>query len=133
PGGRYPPPCRRGVRTFLVPASPKLGGDATARPSDPRGTWSGRAARSTFRHIFARQWSRDHIGAFGGWSDGRAMGAMVGTMKGDRAPGEPVRLLLVEDEALIALMLEDMVEGIGCAVTGLAPRVALGVAMAETG
>ena len=51
----------------------------------------------------------------------------------DRAPGEPVRLLLVEDEALIALMLEDMVEGMGCAVTGLAPRVALGVAMAETG
>jgi CheY-like chemotaxis protein len=51
----------------------------------------------------------------------------------ERTPGEPVRLLLVEDEALIALMLEDMVEGIGCAVTGLAPRVALGVAMAETG
>ncbi|MGZ3275939.1 MAG: response regulator [Caulobacteraceae bacterium] len=54
-------------------------------------------------------------------------------MKGDRAPGEPIRLLLVEDEALIALMLEDMVEGMGCAVTGLAPRVALGVSMAETG
>jgi len=54
-------------------------------------------------------------------------------MKGDRAPGEPIRLLLVEDEALIALMLEDMVEGMGCAVTGLAPRVALGVAMADSG
>ena len=47
--------------------------------------------------------------------------------------GAPIRLLLVEDEALIALMLEDMVEGMGCAVTGLAPRVALGVSMAETG
>ena len=39
----------------------------------------------------------------------------------ERKPGEPIRLLLVEDEALIALMLEDMVEGMGCAVTGLAP------------
>ena len=54
-------------------------------------------------------------------------------MKKTRAPGEPVRLLLVEDEALIALMLEDMVEGMGCAVTALAPRVSLGVAMADSG
>jgi CheY-like chemotaxis protein len=54
-------------------------------------------------------------------------------MKAGRELGEPVRILLVEDEALIALMLEDMVEGMGCAVTGLAPRVGLGVAMAETG
>ena len=43
PGGRYPPPCRRGARTFLVP--PK--GDATARPSDPRGTWSAAPRWST--------------------------------------------------------------------------------------
>jgi CheY-like chemotaxis protein len=57
----------------------------------------------------------------------------LGAMKEPRDSGEPVRLLLVEDEALIALMLEDMVENMGCAVTGLAPRVALGVAMAETG
>ena len=54
-------------------------------------------------------------------------------VKSMREPGEPIRLLLVEDEALIALMLEDMVEGMGCAVTGLAPRVALGVSMAESG
>jgi CheY-like chemotaxis protein len=54
-------------------------------------------------------------------------------MKGDREPCEPFRLLLVEDEALIALMLEDMVEGMGCAVTALAPRVSLGVAMADSG
>ena len=31
PGGRYPPPCRRGARTFLERAS----APATARPSDP--------------------------------------------------------------------------------------------------
>ena len=54
-------------------------------------------------------------------------------MKGERTPGEPIRLLLVEDEALIALMLEDMVESLGCAVTGMAPRVSLGVSMADTG
>ena len=50
-----------------------------------------------------------------------------------RDPGEPIRILLVEDEALIALMLEDMVEGMGCAVTGLAPRIALGLTMADSG
>ena len=54
-------------------------------------------------------------------------------MSSDRQAGEPVRILVVEDEALIALMLEDMVEGMGCAVTALAPRVALGVAMADSG
>jgi len=47
--------------------------------------------------------------------------------------GRPIRIPLVEDEALIALMLEDMVEGMGCAVTGLAPRISLGVSMADTG
>ena len=50
-----------------------------------------------------------------------------------RETDKPVRILLVEDETLIALMLEDMVESIGCAVTGLAPRVALGVTMADSG
>ena len=54
-------------------------------------------------------------------------------MTSGRKTGEPFRLLLVEDEALIALMLEDMVEGFGCAVTGVAPRVALGISMAESG
>src|ERR1700712_2827964 len=33
PGGRYPPPCRRGARTFLDP----LAETAIARPSGPRG------------------------------------------------------------------------------------------------
>ena len=50
-----------------------------------------------------------------------------------RSPDEPARVLLVEDEALIALMLEDMLEGMGCAVTALAPRVSVGVSLAETG
>ena len=35
PGGRYPPPCRRGARTFLDPPWPRLRRTATARPSDP--------------------------------------------------------------------------------------------------
>ena len=39
PGGRYPPPCRRGARTFLDPLAKRA---ATARPSGPRGTWSRR-------------------------------------------------------------------------------------------
>jgi CheY-like chemotaxis protein len=47
--------------------------------------------------------------------------------------GAPARILLVEDEALIALMLEDMLDSMGCAVTALAPRVPLGVTLAQTG
>jgi CheY-like chemotaxis protein len=50
-----------------------------------------------------------------------------------RQANEPARILLVEDEALIALMLEDMLEGMECAVTALAPRVPLGVSLAENG
>jgi CheY-like chemotaxis protein len=50
-----------------------------------------------------------------------------------RLAGQPARILLVEDEALIALMLEDMLEAMDCAVTALAPRVTLGVNLAETG
>lgn len=59
--------------------------------------------------------------------------AGIEAMISPRMAGEPVRILLVEDEALIALMLEDMVEGMGCAVTGLAPRVGLGVTLARSG
>src|SRR5206468_10558002 len=44
PGGRYPPPCRRGARTFLELAP------AIARPSGPRGKWAPRAERSTLAH-----------------------------------------------------------------------------------
>src|SRR5437879_6010320 len=43
PGGRYPPPCRRGARTFLDP----LAEAATARPSGPRGRWRRRRQGST--------------------------------------------------------------------------------------
>ena len=68
-----------------------------------------------------------------GVKEGAARHAAARVMTAERKSGEPVRLLLVEDEALIALMLEDMVEGMGCAVTGLAPRVALGVSMADSG
>jgi CheY-like chemotaxis protein len=59
--------------------------------------------------------------------------ASVRTVIVARERDRPVRILLVEDEALIALMLEDMVEDMGCAVTGLAPRIALGLAMADSG
>ena len=56
PGGRYPPPCRRGARTFLDP----LAETATAQPSDPRGPWSLAWLRSTLgahqsRHGMATQ------------------------------------------------------------------------------
>ena len=50
PGGRYPPPCRRGARTFLE----RLAAPATARPSGPRGKWSLAAPGST-RPIFGGQ------------------------------------------------------------------------------
>ncbi len=46
PGGRYPPPCRSGARTFLDP----LAEAAIARPSGPRGKWSLGAMRSSFAH-----------------------------------------------------------------------------------
>ena len=42
PGGRYPPPFRRGARTFLDPAS----GAATARPSGSRNSWARLERRS---------------------------------------------------------------------------------------
>ena len=46
PGGRYPPPFRRGARTFLDEPKPA----ATARPSDPGAMWG----RLT---IFANSWA----------------------------------------------------------------------------
>ena len=44
PGGRYPPPCRRGARTFL-PLPVRKG--ATARPSGPSSEWAGMTPGST--------------------------------------------------------------------------------------
>jgi CheY-like chemotaxis protein len=44
-----------------------------------------------------------------------------------------LRILLVEDEALIAMMAEDMLESIGCAPVTVAPSVADALAALETG
>jgi CheY-like chemotaxis protein len=34
-----------------------------------------------------------------------------------------VRVLIVEDEALVVMMIEDMLEQLGCEVVGIAPRL----------
>ncbi|MEG6507584.1 response regulator [Methyloligella sp. 2.7D] len=44
---------------------------------------------------------------------------------------EGLRILVVEDEALTALQLEDMLESLGCAVVGPAARVQHAIAMLE--
>ncbi|HEY3697541.1 response regulator [Phenylobacterium sp.] len=43
------------------------------------------------------------------------------------APLQGVRLLLVEDEAMVAIMLEEMLKGLGCEVVGVAGSVAQGL------
>ena len=48
---------------------------------------------------------------------------------GDRLSGK--RLLVVEDEAFIALMLEELLEGFGCNVVGVAGTLSRGLAMAN--
>ncbi|QUD90152.1 response regulator [Phenylobacterium montanum] len=42
-----------------------------------------------------------------------------------------LRLLVVEDEALIALTLEDMLDGFGCVVAGVAGTLKRAVALAD--
>ena len=42
------------------------------------------------------------------------------------------RILVVEDEAMVSMMLEDMLEDLGCAVVGPAASVAAGLALART-
>lgn len=42
-----------------------------------------------------------------------------------------LRVLLVEDEALVAFLLEDMLEDLGCRVVALAARLPEGLAAAE--
>lgn len=42
-----------------------------------------------------------------------------------------LRLLLVEDEALVAMMLEDQLADLGCVVVGVAANVAEGLAVIE--
>ena len=41
------------------------------------------------------------------------------------------RLLVVEDEAFIALMLEELLEGFGCSVVGVAGTLSRGLAMVD--
>ncbi|MBO9622475.1 MAG: response regulator [Sphingomonas sp.] len=41
------------------------------------------------------------------------------------------RVLLVEDEPIVAMALEDMLDALGCTVLGPATRLAEGVALAE--
>jgi CheY-like chemotaxis protein len=41
-----------------------------------------------------------------------------------------LRLLVVEDETLVAMMLEVMLDGFGCSVTGVAGTLAKGMALA---
>jgi CheY-like chemotaxis protein len=53
------------------------------------------------------------------------------TSSADAAPAlRGLRILLVEDEAMVAMMLEDMLEGLGCAVVGVAANVSEGLALA---
>ncbi len=43
------------------------------------------------------------------------------------------RVLVIEDEALVAMLLEDMLQDIGCGEVELAPRFADGMRAAENG
>src|SRR5262245_1354443 len=43
------------------------------------------------------------------------------------------RILVVEDEMVVAMMLEDMLAELGCEVVGVANRVAMALAMIERG
>jgi DNA-binding response OmpR family regulator len=43
------------------------------------------------------------------------------------------RVLVVEDEPLIAMMLEDFLDALGCEVVGVADTVASGLALIRTG
>jgi CheY-like chemotaxis protein len=44
----------------------------------------------------------------------------------------PLRILLVEDEAIIAIMIEDMLADLGCEVVGPAASVAEAIRFAQT-
>lgn len=49
------------------------------------------------------------------------------------APPAGTRVLIVEDEAIIAITAEDMVEELGCAVAGVAATLAEAMAAAQAG
>ncbi|NYT39179.1 response regulator [Sphingomonas sp. R-74633] len=44
-----------------------------------------------------------------------------------------LRVLIVEDEPVVAMYLEDMLEALGCETIGPASRLAEGIALAEAG
>jgi CheY-like chemotaxis protein len=46
--------------------------------------------------------------------------------------GQPLRILLVEDEAIIAIMIEDLLTDLGCEVVGPAANVAEAIRFAKT-
>ena len=46
---------------------------------------------------------------------------------------EGLRVLVVEDEPVVAMCLEDILEGLGCVTIGPASRLAEGLALAEAG
>jgi CheY-like chemotaxis protein len=47
------------------------------------------------------------------------------------SPLSGLRLLVVEDEAMVAMMLEDMLSDLGCVVAGSAGNITRGLAFAE--
>lgn len=49
------------------------------------------------------------------------------------APLTGVRLLLVEDEAMVAMMIEEMLTDLGCVVVEVAGTLARGLSLAEDG
>lgn len=46
---------------------------------------------------------------------------------------EGLRILVVEDEPVVAMCLEDIIEGLGCITIGPASRLAEGMALAQDG
>jgi CheY-like chemotaxis protein len=52
-------------------------------------------------------------------------------MNGEPISLEGLRLLVVEDEALVAMMLEEMLAELGCVVVEIAGSLALGLAMVD--
>jgi CheY-like chemotaxis protein len=51
----------------------------------------------------------------------------------DDAQIKPIRVLVVEDEGLVALMLEDLLEDLGCEVAGSLPTVGAAMDWIEDG
>jgi CheY-like chemotaxis protein len=52
---------------------------------------------------------------------------------GREARGKPLRVLLVEDEGLVAMMLEDLLADLGCEVAGSLASVGAALAWIEAG